>query len=171
MVERLAVGVAGRRRVPAREEQREVRFVVHRGAARAVLGHDGGGVPGDRGRLGQPAEGPLDPSQGLVAIEVPDDDQRQVVGRIVGVEERAAGLDRDLLDVASPPDHGPPVGMGLPDQRRERLETPTVGRVLRAEPALLEHDLALARERAFRDVEVQEALGFEVEHQGGATPT
>ena len=152
--------------MPAREEERELRVEIDVGAPLASLRNHRGRVARQRGRARQTAEGALDVREGRLGLEVADDHEGQVVRGVVGVEESLAGFDRHLLDVAAPADHRPAIGMGLPDQGRERFEAATVGRVLGPQPPLLEDHFALALERLVVDHEIEEALGLEVDHEG-----
>ena len=165
-VEGLAVVVSGRGCVPAGEEQRKVRLVVHVGASLAALLDDRRRVARNHRRARQTPERALDLREGRRGLEVPDDHEGQVVGGIVGVEESATGVHAHLLDVGPPSDHGPAIGMGLPDQRGESLEATAVGGVLGPQAALFQDDLALAREALLVDDEVEEALGLKVDHEG-----
>src|SRR5208283_1987649 len=117
-----------------------------------------------RNRL-QATEHAIDVTQCYVGIEVPNHHEDNVVRRIEGVEEGAALLHAHRLDIAAPADHRPTVGMGDKGEREERLEEPSLGIVLGAKPALLEHDLALAREGLFADVEIRDALRFKIDRK------
>jgi hypothetical protein len=157
-VERLGVRVPGGRRVPGSREQRAAHVHVDDLSALAALLGLAGRIARDRVLRLETAERAADVRQGLLGIEVADDRDPQIVGRIVGPEETATDLDRGRLDVAAPADHRCAVGVRGERQRHQRLEGAPLRIVLAAQAALLEHHLAFAVERLLADVEVRDPL-------------
>ena len=100
-----------------------------------------------------PAEVPLRHPRGLLHVDVADQDQRDVLRRVVGAVVGVCLRLRDRRDVGGPADDRPAVRVRLPEERLEALfELSERGR-FRAHAALLEDDVALRVELAEDRVE------------------
>ena len=85
---------------------------------------------------------------GFLGLEVADQDQRDVLRRVVGLVKLIRLRLGNRGNVRGPSDHGPAVGMRFPKQRLERLGEFAQRRGLGAHPALLVHHVALGVELA-----------------------
>ncbi len=101
----------------------------------AVVGRDG-------------AEVLLDPGERLLRVDVADDRQDRVVGRVVGAEERARVLQRRRVQVGHRADGRVVVRVALGvGQRGQPLEGGAVGHVVVALPALVLDHVTLVVQR------------------------
>jgi hypothetical protein len=103
----------------------------------------------------------VDERQQRIGIEVADDDQGRVVGRVPGPVERADVAQRQGPDVGHPADRRPAVGVGGERQRHHLLVEPSVDVVLHALAPLVGDHVALGLDRIVLEHQVGHALALE----------
>ena len=111
----------------------------------------------------EPPEVPLGERPGFRRIEVADQGRRQVVGRVVGIEERQRLGAGDAVQIARPPDHRPAVGRRLPEHRVELLLELAGRRAVGPETAFLVNHVSLGVELA--EHRVRQPVRFHPEPQ------
>lgn len=115
---------------------------------------------------GDGAEVLLDPGDGLLGVDVADDGEDGVVGRVVGAEERAGVVEGGGVEVGHRADGGVVVGVAVGEgERGELLERGAVGHVVVALAALVLDDVALVLHRRVVEGGEQRAhpVGFQPE--------
>ena len=152
--------------MPRREQKRGLYGKLDDAPSFSFLFGPTNGIAGHGFDRGQASEGRANPRQRRRGVEIPHDDEHQVVGHVVGFKEFAAHLRRHSLNVFRPADDRPTVGVRPPGKRGQRLEPQATGVVLHPHPALLENHLALGSKALLGDDQVGEAFRLEVDHQG-----
>ena len=133
--------------MPTGKEQRDLYIEEDLCSTLATLRNHGRRASGNLVCRAESPKGSPNSVESRFCVESTYDHDRQVIRRIVGIEEITAGGHRHLLDITPPANRRPTVWMGLPDQCGERLEAAAVGTIFRAQPAFLEYDFALTLER------------------------
>ena len=154
------VGVGGRRRVVAQGGRGRAAAAADRHAALAVLHRvDGVETRPRLARLGQRAEGLLDPGQGLCRLELAGDDECGVVGLVVQLVEGLEALDVDVFHVGARADGALAVVVPLEHGGPQAFPGDGAGVVL-AHLHLVAHHAELGGQVLARDVGVDHRVGL-----------
>jgi hypothetical protein len=122
--------VGGRRRVVRRLQVRRRPFAPDRQAPLSRLFRLDRPQPFRRGPRGDAAKVPLDLTQGIVGVDVADDDERRVVGNVEASVMTVQVVARHRLEIGQPANGRMTIGMRLERRRRDLLIEEDVGIVL-----------------------------------------